>query len=159
MAKQLVKNIKLGWSGLKTREEPFDPSSIHGSDDQGQIYAAPTLLSKLQEYQALATPHEILESGMVEPRLLDFMKLCGDGVQVLETDQRALALAQWWWRYFRWCGETILQLWRKAEPDRSTTASRVIHMIVNNLMVTDGIKSVPVIAAFAGKTQSSIRSV
>jgi len=154
IAKQLIKNIKLGMIKVKIREEPFDP--FDWSDDQGQFSAAPAFVSKLREYQALATSHETFDSGMVESRLLEFMKMCGHGMRMLEADQRALVLAQWWWRYFHWCGETILQLWRKAEPDRSATASRVIHMIVNNLLVTDGIKSLILIAAFAGKSHCSV---
>jgi len=66
--------------------------------------------------------------------------------------KKEVEMRQWWYRYYSSCIETVLRLWREVEPDRSACVAKVIHYIVNDLVPTEGIKSLAVIAAFAGKT-------
>jgi hypothetical protein len=134
----VMQKLEDGIKKMKSRKTPFDPFISTQSN---------AMISKVIEMQAIDSQDEDARRKLLEK----LQQLLNAAVEKEEETKSEAGMRQWWYRYYSWCIEMVLHQWRLTTLDRYARAARFIHFIVNDLVPTEGIKSLAVIAALAGK--------
>lgn len=143
---------------MTKRKEAFDPLAVDASYFLGQSEGIRALFdsifAKINYIQARNLQRE---RGTTED-LEDLAKLFengGDRGKRIEQKAHVWKMWQWWFWYFKSCLRIIFFNWRQMGRDRKANGAYVMHLIVNDLLATEGISAVAVIAALAGKVRKS----
>lgn len=157
IAEQLAKQICWGVERMASRTRVFDPFKVEKKyfvDQFEEIEAIQRdIFTKIGEIQARNSQREC---GAAED-LEELDKLLVKGELKGITNQKEAKMWRWWYWYFSSCLRIILYGWRKVKRDRKANGAYVIHLIVNDLLRTEGVKALAVIAAFAGRASTSFR--
>ena len=154
----LVRQVKVGMKKMVKRKEAFDPSTVDASYFLGQSEEVRALLdsifAKIKQVQSQNVQRERGNTRDVE----DLAQLFENGEnrgKVNEQKAQMWKMWQWWFWYFKSCLRIIFFSWRHMEKDRKANGAYVMHLIVNDLLATEGISALAVIAALAGKARKS----
>ena len=156
IVKLLVRQIEVGMKKMTKRKEAFDPLTIDASYFLGQSEEIRALFvsifAKIKQIQAQNLQRE---RGATED-VCGLAKLFENGEARGKTNERKAhvwKMWRWWFWYFHSCLRIIFFNWRQMERDRKANGAYVMHLIVNDLLATEGISALAVIAALAGKAR------
>jgi hypothetical protein len=153
IAERLTQNINWGLKKVKNRKTAYDPFAVDKSYflEQSQDMEAmrADIVAKIKKIQVQNLQRERVAVEDLEK--LD--KLFEQGEVKSKKHQNAAKMTQWWFWYFSSCLRIVLYWLRGEKRDRKANGAYVIHMIVNELLTTVGIKALVVIAALAGKRE------
>ncbi|KAK5189238.1 hypothetical protein LTR72_011271 [Exophiala xenobiotica] len=155
IVKLLVRQVKVGMKKMTKRKEAFDPLTIDASYFLGQSEEIRALFesifAKIKQIQAQNLQRE---RGATED-VCGLAKLFENGEDRGKTNERKAhvwKMWRWWFWYFHSCLRIIFFNWRQMERDRKANGAYVMHLIVNDLLATEGISALAVIAALAEQT-------
>lgn len=155
LARLLVRQVTVGMKKMEKRKKAFDPWTIDVSyilEQFEQIRALnEKVVKKTKDIQAKNLHRHQGAPEDVEDLANLFEELENKG----ETCPREAQMRKWWFWYFKSCLLIISYRLRQVDKDRKASGAYVMHLIVNELLATEGISALTVIAALAGKTRKS----
>ena len=143
---------------MTKRKEAFDPLTVDASYFLGQSEEIRALLDSIFAKIKQVQSHNVQVERGATKDVEDLAQLFENGEnrgKVNEQKAQMWKMWQWWFWYFKSCLRIIFSSWRHMERDRKSTGAYVMHLIVNDLLATEGISALAVIAALAGKARKS----
>lgn len=141
---------------MTKRKEAFDPFAIDASYFLGQSEEIRALFESIFAKFKQVQAQNLRRERRVTEDVDDFAKLFENGEEKGQTNERKAQvwkMWQWWFWDFKSCLRIIFFNWRQMERDRKANGAYVMHLIVNDLLATEGISGLAVIAALAGKAR------
>ena len=130
MADSLIEKAKSGMEKMLKREKrAFDPFAIQ------------TIVSLCQR--------RAVDEKTLDQLLSKLEKAFKKQAKQVREESKVTVWMNW---YYSACLRMILHLRGRGKRDRRANGAYIIHLIVNDLLATEGIDALSVIAAYAGKT-------
>ena len=154
-ARKLIRQLKQGMKKMRKREAPFDPFAPdqllrpEQNKETEPLKLMQAVHTKLDEMRGWG--HQCLPEHDVEACLDDLDKSLMGAEEEAKKAAKEAGVRQWWFWYFSACIRIIRQDRREGDRDRKADGAYVLHRVVNELLVTEGVKALAVIAAAAGK--------
>lgn len=151
----LVRQIQLGMKKMAQKKGAFEFLPVDVSNFLGESLKLRALFNDIcTRINQIQARNSRRERGTAED--LDSLdNLFGiweaEGKMIEQKGRREWKMWQWWLWYFKSCLRMILYSWRQMQRERKANGAYVMHLIINDLLATEGVSALAIIAALAGK--------